>query len=74
MTGTRWLIVAGVLVVLLPWYFAVGVGYERLQRACFDSRHSIDQEGRVGDGLGIVLWPLELPLAGGQSCLPVPIR
>lgn len=60
--------------MFLPWYFAVGVGYERLQRACFDSRHSLDREGRVGDGLGIVLWPLELPLAGEQSCLPVPTQ
>lgn len=59
--------------IFVPWYIAVGVGYERLQGACFDSRHSIDQEGRVGDGLGVILWPLALPFSGGQSCLPVPI-
>lgn len=27
----------------------------------------------VGEGLGVVLWPLFLPATGKQSCLPVPI-
>ena len=73
MSRRGWLAVGLVGLIFVPWYLAVGVGYERLQRACFNSRHSIDDEGRVGDGLGIVLWPLELPLAVSQSCLPVKI-
>lgn len=72
MTRTRWLVL-GSLLVVVPWYVAVGAGYERLQQACFDSRHSLDQEQMVGEGVGVVLWPLFLPATGKQSCLPVPI-
>jgi len=67
------LVVTFALLVFGTWYVAVGIGYERLQRACFDSRHSIDQEGFVGPGVGVALWPMFLPATGKQSCLPVPL-
>lgn len=73
MTRGRWLVTTFALLVVGVWYLAVGLGYERLQQACFDSRHSIDQEQVVGEGVGVVLWPLFLPVTGKQSCLPVPI-
>lgn len=73
MTRGRFLVTTVGLLLFGLWYVAVGVGYERLQRACFDSRHSIDQESYVGDGVGIVMWPLFLPATGKQSCLPVPL-
>jgi hypothetical protein len=73
MTRGRWFLMAIGLLLFGGWYVSVGVGYERLQRACFDSRHSIDQEGYVGEGLGVVMWPLFLPVTGKQSCLPVPL-
>ncbi len=59
-------------------YAGMGVGYQGLQRACYDSRHSIDHEPAVGGGaiglvIDVVLWPLFLPFSGQQSCLPVPL-
>ena len=71
MTRPRWLVVGGLVVV--PSYLAVGAGYERLHQACYDSRHSLDQEQMVGEGVGVVLWPLFLRATGEQSCVPVPI-
>jgi hypothetical protein len=73
MTRGRFLVTTLGLLLFGFWYLAVGIGYERLQRACFDSRHSIDQEGFVGEGVGVVMWPLFLAVTGKQSCLPVPL-
>ena len=72
MTRGRWFLFATALLLFLGWYVSVGVGYERLQQACFDSRHSIDQEGYVGGGIGVVMWPLFLPVTPEQSCSPAP--
>jgi hypothetical protein len=32
-TWTRWIVV-GIALLVVPWYLAVGIGYERLQQAC----------------------------------------
>lgn len=59
-------------------YFCVGLGYHRLSVACYDSRHSIDQEPMVGGGpFGVVidafLWPVFLAaMPSDISCLPRP--
>ena len=74
MTRGRWWALSAVAVLLLGYYVAIGIGYSRLQSACFDSRHSLDGEQPVGGVVvDVLLWPVVLPLAGEQSCLPVPI-
>lgn len=60
-------------------YFAVGLGYNRLMSACYDSRHSIDMEPMVTDGangvvIHAIMWPIFLATTPGDiSCLPRPL-
>ncbi len=60
-------------------YVVIGLGYNRLSVACYDSRHSIDREPMVGGGaFGVVidafLWPLFLAATPSDiSCLPRPL-
>lgn len=60
-------------------YFAIGLGYNRLMSACFDSRHSIDMEPMVADGasgvvIDAIMWPIFLASTPGDiSCLPRPL-
>ena len=57
-------------------YVAVGLGYHRLMVACYDSRHSIDNEPMVGGGVfGVVIdaimWPVFLASTPADiSCHP----
>ena len=66
-----------VLAIGLLLYLALGWGYHGLQSACYDSRHTIDQQPPVGGDLtpviDLLLWPVWLPFSGGQSCAPVPV-
>lgn len=60
-------------------YFAIGLGYNRIMSACYDSRHSIDMEPMVGDGapgvvIDAVMWPVFLASTPRDiSCLPRPL-
>lgn len=60
-------------------YFSVGLGFHRLSLACYDSRHSIDQEPMVGGGpsgvmIDAFLWPVFLAaMPSDISCLPRPL-
>ena len=62
-------------------YVVLGVGYHRDSVACYDSRHSIDNEPMVGGGvLGLVidvlLWPMWQTFTAVTqdfSCEPLPV-
>lgn len=63
MPAARRLAIAVALVVFAAAWTVLGVGYSRMSKACYESRHSIDREpevygGELGVALDIVLWPL----------------
>ena len=78
-TSQRLTLICVVLAAGTFAYVAIGVGYNRLMSACYDSRHSIDMEPMVGDGaLGVVIdalmWPIFLASTPSDiSCLPRPL-
>ena len=78
-TSRRLTLISVALVFGVAAYLAIGLGYHRLSVACYDSRHSIDQEPMVGGGpFGVVinalLWPLFVAATPTDiSCLPRPI-
>jgi hypothetical protein len=62
-------------------YITLGVGYHRTVVACYDSRHSIDDEPMVGGGpigvvIDLVLWPVFQVADGlnGIDCHPRPVH
>ncbi len=71
------LVVGGVVVAVL--YVALGLGYHRASVACYQSRHSIDNEpmvggGAVGVGIDVLLWPLFQTFTPPDlSCEPRPL-
>jgi hypothetical protein len=76
-TSQRLTLISIALALATFGYFSIGLGYHRLSVACYDSRHSIDQEPMVGGGpVGVVidalLWPVFLAAlsSDGISCLP----
>ena len=77
-TSQRLTLISIALVLGVVAYVAIGLGYHRLSVACYDSRHSIDQEPMVGGGpVGVVidtfLWPVFLAATPTDiSCLPRP--
>ncbi len=63
------------VVVILSGYVVEGVGYHRMSKACWESRHRSSSEGEVyGGGVGLavdlVLWPVFLAADGlnGRDC------
>lgn len=77
-TSQRLTLICIALTLGVVVYVGIGLGYNRLSVACYDSRHSIDQEPMVGGGLfGVVtdafLWPVALAATPSEiSCLPRP--
>ncbi|MDT7545454.1 MAG: hypothetical protein QOE99_1564 [Actinomycetota bacterium] len=75
----------GVLLALplcLSGYVGLGYGYHRVSVACYESRHSIDNEPLVGGGtagvaVDIMLWPLfqisDAITSPAVSCDPRPL-
>lgn len=67
------------LLVTLVAYVAVGLGYNRLSSACFESRYSLDGKGAVLDGaigaaIDGVLWPVFVAtIPRDISCRPRPL-
>ena len=78
-TSQRLTLISIALALASVAYFTLGVGYNRLVVACYDSRHSIDREPMVGGGtFGVVidalLWPVFLAATPTDiSCLPRPL-
>jgi hypothetical protein len=67
-------LMAMLLPVLLVGYLAVGYGYHRLSKACWETRHADDPEQEVyGGALGVAidlgLWPVFLA-ADKIQCSP----
>ena len=67
--------IAASLTLIAIW-IVVGVGYHRLETACYESRHQLDNEPVVyGDPIGIAfnvgLWPVYLAAnaANGSDCI-----
>jgi hypothetical protein len=63
------------VIVLLSAYVVEGVGYHRVSKACWQSRHGDSAEGEVyGGGIGlafdVALWPVYLAADGfdGRDC------
>jgi hypothetical protein len=77
-TSQRLTLISIALAVGTFAYFSIGLGYHRMSVACYDSRHSIDQEPMVGGGpFGVVIdafvWPVFLAATPSDiSCLPRP--
>lgn len=78
-TSQRLTLISIALVIGVVGYLATGLGYHRLSVACYDSRHSIDQEPMVGAGpvgvaLDAFLWPVFVAATPADiSCLPRPL-
>jgi hypothetical protein len=76
----RGVVAAAAFALLLAWV-AVGIGYHRLELACYESRHAIDQEQAtygdpIGFGLDVAFWPVYLTANGlnGADCAPRAVR
>ena len=67
------------LVVFASAWIVMGVGYNRMSEACYETRHANDREPEVyGGGIGlavdVVFWPLFQTgnAFSGIDCSPVP--
>lgn len=74
----RW--VLALLIVLASAWVVLGLGYSRMSKACYDSRHMHDREpevfgGPAGVAIDVVLWPLfqATAAAGDFDCKPRPV-
>ena len=78
-TSQRLTLISLALIMGVGAYLAIGLGYHRLVVACYDSRHSIDQEPMIGGGpvgvaIDAIMWPLFVAATpSGISCLPRPL-
>jgi len=75
----RRLTILVILTVLASAWVLMGIGYNRMSKACYETRHTNDAEPEVyGGGLGlaidIVFWPLFQAgnAVSGIDCTPRP--
>jgi hypothetical protein len=64
MRARRRLAITITLALFIAAWTILGVGYSRMSKACYESRHSIDPEpevygGALGLAIDIAFWPLE---------------
>lgn len=69
--------ISAALALFVAAWTMLGVGYSRMSKACYESRHSIDREpevygGALGVAIDIVFWPVEQAgnAISGIDCSP----